>query len=100
MMQGNGVQYSTVDGHGPAQVGAGGTDVDASPEALVAAASRCRETIHILRSELTGQLAVAFGERLEALDGAYSLVASLPPVYPEWLGSSEFLETHGFGFRT
>ena len=98
MMQGNGVQYSTVDGHGPAQVGGDATDIDTSPEALVAAATRCRETIHILRSELTGQLAVAFGERLEALDGPYAVVASLPPVYPEWLGSSEFLETHGVRF--
>ena len=71
-------------------------EVDASPEALVSAAARCRETVHILRSG-TGDLAVAFGERVEALDG-YSLFATLPPVYPEWLGSSEFLETHRVRF--
>jgi trans-AT polyketide synthase/acyltransferase/oxidoreductase domain-containing protein len=97
-MMGNGVQYSSVDGRRPAEVGGDTADIDVSPEALVAAAARCRETIHILRSALTGRLAVAFGERVEALDGEFSLVASLPPVYPEWLGSSEFLDTHGVRF--
>jgi trans-AT polyketide synthase/acyltransferase/oxidoreductase domain-containing protein len=92
----NGVEYR-VDGHGEAHGDDEPSRIDSSADALVAAAARCRETIHILRSESTGRLACAFGERVDAED-AYSLVASLPPVYPEWLGSSEFLETHGVRF--
>jgi trans-AT polyketide synthase, acyltransferase and oxidoreductase domains len=98
MMVANGIEHGAVDAHGAPHVGDDGGEVDFSPEALVAAATRCRETIHILRSEPTGRLAVAFGDRLEALEDGYSLVASLPPVYPEWLGSSEFLETHRVRF--
>jgi len=97
MMTSNGIESSAVDGYGGLLVHGHG-DVDSSPEALVAAAARFRETIHILRSDATGRVAVAFGDRLESLDGGYSLVASLPAVYPEWLGASEFLETHGVRF--
>ncbi len=98
MMQGNGIHYEAADAPGRAHFEGHSSEFDTSEDALVGAAARCRETIHILRSLLTGQLAVAFGEPLEALEEGYSLVASLPPVYPEWLGSSEFLETHGVRF--
>jgi PfaD family protein len=97
MTLGNGVEYRAVDGHGEAHGDDDPSRIDFSADALVAAAARCRETIHVLRSESTGRLACAFGEPVEAAD-AYSLVASLPPVYPEWLGSSEFLETHRVRF--
>jgi trans-AT polyketide synthase, acyltransferase and oxidoreductase domains len=97
MMLANGIEQGELDGHAEGHGGDGALVVDSSAEALVVAAARCRETVHILRSESTGRLACAFGERFEP-DGAYSLVASLPPVYPEWLGSSEFLETHGVRF--
>jgi trans-AT polyketide synthase, acyltransferase and oxidoreductase domains len=95
MMTVNGVENGVIGGHASDH---GQGDVDSSPGALVAAATRCREPIHVLRSEPEGSFAVAFGDRLEALDSAYALVASLPPVYPEWLGSSEFLEAHGVRF--
>jgi trans-AT polyketide synthase, acyltransferase and oxidoreductase domains len=98
MMQGNGIHYEAADAPGRDHFEGHSPELDTSADALVGAAARCRETIHILRSLLTGQLAVAFGERLEALEEGHSLVASLPPVYPEWLGSSEFLETHGVRF--
>ena len=71
-----------------------GEHVDFSATALVTAAARCRETVHVLRSEPTGRIGVAFGDHVDARNGDYSCVASLPGVYPEWLGSSEFLETH------
>jgi trans-AT polyketide synthase/acyltransferase/oxidoreductase domain-containing protein len=73
-------------------------DIDFSSNALVQASARCRESIHILRHAATGRLAVAYGDHLGPTGGAHVLVASLPPVYPEWLGSSEFLETHGVRF--
>ena len=75
-----------------------GTDVDCSPGALVQASLRCRESVQVLRDHSTGRLAVAFGERIDGLEATYSPVATLPPVYPEWLGSAEFLETHGVRF--
>lgn len=75
-----------------------GTDVDCSPGALVQASLRCRESVQVLRDHSTGRLAVAFGDRIDGLDAAYSPVATLPPVYPEWLGSAEFLQTHGVRF--
>src|ERR1019366_5006418 len=75
-----------------------GEHVDFSATALVTAAARCRETVHVLRSEPTGRIGVAFGDHVDARNGDYSCVASLPGVYPEWLGSSEFLETHGVRF--
>lgn len=97
MILANGIEYRAVDGHHEAHGDEDSSGIDASADALVAAAARCRETLHILRNESTGRLACAFGEHLET-PAAYSLVASLPPVYPEWLGSSEFLEAHGVRF--
>ncbi len=75
-------------------------DLDFSPEAIFHAASRCRERVHILRNDDTGALGVSFAEgsqSVRALEST-SLVASLEPTYPEWLGSSEFLEVHGVRF--
>ncbi len=34
----------------------------------------------------------------EAGDGAWQLLATLPPLYPEWLGDRAFTETHGLRF--
>jgi trans-AT polyketide synthase/acyltransferase/oxidoreductase domain-containing protein len=73
-------------------------DVDFSPEAIVRASVRCRERVHILRADDTGAIGVSFAEHAPVLRGESSLVASLEPVYPEWLGSSEFTETHGVRF--
>ena len=73
-------------------------DVDGSSNALVQAALRCRESVHVLRAYSTGRLAVVFADRIGVLDATHSFVATLPPVYPEWLGSAEFLETHGVRF--
>jgi trans-AT polyketide synthase/acyltransferase/oxidoreductase domain-containing protein len=98
MMSANGLHYDAVDGYDGVRAEENlASDVDSSPAALVQAAARCRETVHILRSE-SGRLAVGFGGHPEALDSFYSHVATLPPVYPEWLGASEFLETHGVRF--
>jgi PfaD family protein len=76
-------------------------EVDFSPTALVDAAARCRERVHVLRSQSTGALGVSFGDRPTALADSFSdvsLVASLEPIYPEWLGSTEFLHAHGVRF--
>jgi PfaD family protein len=73
------------------------SSVDFSSHALVGAAARFREAVHVLRSD-DGRVGVAFGDRSDALRTDHAIIASLPAVYPEWLGSSEFLATHGVRF--
>ncbi len=97
MMPANGIENGVADAYRGEYV-EGHADLDTSPEALVVAARRCREGVHVLRSAPTGAYAVAFGDGVDALDGSFAPVASLPPVYPEWLGSPEFLETHRVRF--
>jgi trans-AT polyketide synthase, acyltransferase and oxidoreductase domains len=73
--------------------------VDSSSDAFTAAAARFRERIHVLRSRTTGELCVCFDESAPwSLEASHALIASLPPVYPEWLGSAAFLQTHGLRF--
>jgi trans-AT polyketide synthase, acyltransferase and oxidoreductase domains len=68
---------------------------------LVAAVARVRETAHVVRDRTDGRVGVAFsGEVLPATarSGHYPLLATLPALYPEWLGDRSFLETHGVRF--
>ncbi len=70
-----------------------------SPDAFAVASARFRERAHVLRSRSTGELGVCFDDSAPwALEASHALVASLPPVYPEWLGSPAFLRTHGVRF--
>jgi PfaD family protein len=58
-----------------------------------------RQPIHVVREGATGQLGLAMGgEPVPAGASGVSLVGTLPPVYPEWLGDREFGETHGTRF--
>ncbi len=96
----NGIENGTVDGWDGHHHDAGAMAdfaPDFSPDALVVAAARCRERVHILRSEERGTLGVSFADRA-LTDAGTSLVASLEPVYPEWLGAMDFLETHAVRF--
>jgi trans-AT polyketide synthase, acyltransferase and oxidoreductase domains len=73
--------------------------VDFSSDALVHAAARCRERVHILRDRSTGRFGVSFCDGdAWSLAGPHALIASLPPLYPEWLGSAAFLDTHAVRF--
>jgi PfaD family protein len=60
----------------PAEGSAGLTPVDP-----VAAAADTRQTLHLVRRE-----------------PGYEVVATLPPVYPEWLGDRSFTDTHEVRF--
>ena len=72
--------------------------------ALAAAASDFRSPVHVLREGLdSGRLGIGqSGEVIPPrhLNGhsGYPLLATLPPLYPEWLGDRSFLETHGVRF--
>lgn len=61
---------------------------------------RFRETTHVVQGA-DGRLGLgqggATGESV-SLDGCLPLVATLGPIYPEWLGDRSFCETHGTRF--
>jgi trans-AT polyketide synthase, acyltransferase and oxidoreductase domains len=81
----------------------GGWSPDVSPPAfsgaaLQAAAGRVREPMHVVL-DTSGRLGVGLGGRVGApAPGSYALLATLPPLYPEWLGDRTFLEAHGVRF--
>ncbi len=71
-------------------------------ETLLEAVQRIREPIHVVRDE-HGAVGVAFsGQALpdHLVNGSPSwpLLATLPPLYPEWLGDRSFCEVHGVRF--
>lgn len=58
-----------------------------------------RHPVHVVREEATGQLGLAMGGELVSAGAAeVSLVGTLPPMYPEWLGDRQFSEAHGIRF--
>ncbi len=77
---------------------------------LLAAVHRMREQAHVVRDSASGCFGVALGGQTQARpDDAHEtaasngspcwpLLASLPAVYPEWLGDRSFTETHGVRF--
>ncbi|MFU8803818.1 MAG: nitronate monooxygenase, partial [Bradymonadaceae bacterium] len=68
-------------------------------DALVRGLARIRETVHIIREGSNGRIGLGFEGRLEpSRPGAHLHLASLPPLYPEWLGDRAFCETHGLRF--
>jgi len=68
------------------------------PADLVQALQRIREPLHVVRDTATGRLGAAFGEPARYDGYPLALVATLPPLYPEWLGDRSFQETHGLRF--
>jgi trans-AT polyketide synthase/acyltransferase/oxidoreductase domain-containing protein len=58
-----------------------------------------RHPLHVVREEVTGHLGLALGGELESPGTSeISLMGTLPPIYPEWLGDREFCEAHGTRF--
>jgi trans-AT polyketide synthase, acyltransferase and oxidoreductase domains len=74
------------------------------PADLAGAAAAFREVAHVVVDPATGRLGVgrggAQGLREAPTNGESTvpLVATLPPIYPEWLGDRAFCETHGLRF--
>jgi PfaD family protein len=69
---------------------------------MVAAIARCREPLHLVRDGESAAIGLGVGGELlppgERRKGEYELVASLPPLFPEWLGDRSFCEVHGVRF--
>jgi PfaD family protein len=72
--------------------------------AIFDAVQRFREPAHVLVDERSGQIGVALSGALAlqstcvALGDAHAVMASLGPLYPEWLGDRFFVENHRIRF--
>jgi len=67
-----------------------------SQRGLLGATQRIRETAFIVRDPGHHRVGVAFGGALR--QSGVPLLASLPPLYPEWLGDRSFTEVHNVRF--
>lgn len=70
---------------------------------LLAAVQRVREPVYVVQDPLSGRVGVGLGGAWIGADQVnghptFPLLASLPPLYPEWLGDRSFLEAHGLRF--
>ncbi len=70
---------------------------------LVEYLRRTRETIHVVADPRTGHLGLASGGYLtpgnfDTTESDCLWMATLPPLYPEWLGDRSFCEAHGVRF--
>lgn len=73
-----------------------------STEHLLAAIPRFREPAHVLRERPGGRVGVGLEGRIQHHTGngqtSYPWLATLPALFPEWLGDRSFLEVHGVRF--
>ncbi|MGB8387944.1 PfaD family polyunsaturated fatty acid/polyketide biosynthesis protein [Mycobacterium sp.] len=70
-----------------------------APQDIAHVLQYVRHPLHVVREEATGQLGLAMGGELAAAGASdISLVGTLPPMYPEWLGDREFCEARGTRF--
>ncbi len=68
---------------------------------LLGVVPRFREPAHVLRDPRADRLGVGIGGGIAALPNgapAFPLLATLPALYPEWLGDRSFCEVHGVRF--
>ncbi len=73
-----------------------------SPQELSAVIPRIREPLHIIQESSSGWLGAGQSGHVFPLHQSeqpgYLLMASLPAIFPEWLGERSFLETHHLRF--
>jgi trans-AT polyketide synthase/acyltransferase/oxidoreductase domain-containing protein len=73
-----------------------------APGDVAAIAQRPRLPVHVVLDSRDGRVGVAVGGSTipgsPTGRGTLQLLASLPPVYPEWLGDRSFCEVHGVRF--
>lgn len=65
------------------------------PNDMVNLVREVRQPLYLYRHQSQGFLSMAANF---VQDSQYAVFALLPPIYPEWLGSQEFLRTHGVRF--
>lgn len=75
-----------------------------SSDSLTQAVADVRRPLHVVREGAHGRVGIAFGGAVAPRNGtppadsALPWLASLPPLYPEWLGDRSFNEVHGVRF--
>lgn len=69
-----------------------------APADLARIVGHVRQPVRVLRDEQTGHLGMAMGDGASGAFGRTTLVGTLPPIYPEWLGDRAFCESHGVRF--
>ena len=73
-----------------------------SPVEIQAIIPKFREPVHVILNPNTGHFGAGLGGTVLPADysgnSSYALIASLPALYPEWLGDRSFLETHRVRF--
>jgi trans-AT polyketide synthase/acyltransferase/oxidoreductase domain-containing protein len=67
-----------------------------SQQELLEATHRVREPVFIIQDPRSGRLGVGHGG--SAAEGGWPLLASMPALYPEWLGDRSFTELHRVRF--
>ena len=75
---------------------AGGIPAAFNSEELLAALPRVREPVHVVRESADGRVGIGYGGQIGG-DGLPWL-ATLPALYPEWLGDRSFNEIHRVRF--
>ena len=69
---------------------------------LAAALTRVREPVHVVRDGASGAVGLGLGGELvppqTARANDHPLLATLPALYPKWLGDRSFAEVHGVRF--
>jgi len=68
---------------------------------ILVATQRLRESVHVVREPSAGRVGIAYGGTLTAQRNgkpSWSLLGTLPAIYPEWLGDRSFGEVHGTRF--
>lgn len=69
------------------------------PTALCHGSTLFRKRTYIIHNHKTQMLGIAFGGHISSSNVSDSeIIASLPPLYPEWLGDRTFQETHKVRF--
>ncbi len=75
------------------------------PRAIAAACGEPRKTVHVVsegmaRAGVRGRIGVALEGDVAKANGrpGFPWLATLPPLYPEWLGDRSFCEAHGVRF--
>ncbi len=66
---------------------------------LLSAVRRVREVAYLVRDTTSGAIGVGFeGHAALERSSRFEVLASLPPLYPEWLGDRAFCEAHNLRF--
>lgn len=68
------------------------------PDGLAALLSEPRTPVTVVYDPASGARGLAADGGLVHEPGAWPVLASLPPVFPEWLGDRAFTELHGLSF--